>query len=178
VALPLILCLVQQQPADEPPTAWSLVQNNAVLALCNRHSLHFDHGILLAFVFSGHRVVFRVVIEDAELVQSGFRHGDEKHIAFQLPSSAPVAAAESGKSDTVFLECHDMRKSHPSADESLVQIIGQPPGVGGEGKRDGGKEGEEGFHATFVSCCAGRWQETLPRGFALRERLRGVRTRE
>ena len=129
MALPLTICLVQQQPADEPPTAWSSGQINPFFPPRNRTALHFDDRILLSFVFPGHRVVSRIVVEDAEPVQSRFWHGDEKHVALQLPSAAPVAAAQSGHGHAVFLEGHDVGETHPSAEQTLVEIAGQTRGL-------------------------------------------------
>lgn len=177
MALPLTLCLIQQQPADEPPTAWSLGQDSPYFRLRNRTGLHFDHGILLAFVFPGHRIVRRVVAHDAELVQAGLGHGDEQHVPLKLPSAAAVTVAQTRHGNAVLFEGHDVRKSHPCAEEAFVQISGKASGVGGGNEDEGGEEGEENFHQAFVNCAGDAWQETSPRGFALPARQDGIRSR-
>ena len=177
MALPLTMCLVQQQPADEPPTAWSSGQLSADFPSRNRTRLHFDDGILLSFVFPGHRVVHRVVAQDAELVQAGFGHGDEKHVAFELPSAATVSVAKTRHGNAILFESHDVWKPHPCSEQAFVEVSGKTPGVGGDNEGECGQKGEEEFHGAFVNSAGGAWQETLHRGFALPARQDGIRSR-
>lgn len=128
--------------------------------------LHTDDGVLAAFVFAGHRVVRAVVGHNTELVQAGFGHGDEDRVVLESPGAAAVAVAESGDGDTSLFEGYNVGKSHPRAEQALVEVARQVGGIHrGKGEEGKNKEGNKLSHIFSVIAGAPPWQATIAGNF-------------